>query len=78
MLLTVDDLHWCDRQSLRFLAYLARRLEGTGVALAGGLRTAEPGTDPVMIGELASALGARACTQACSAKPASRSWFAYG
>jgi DNA-binding CsgD family transcriptional regulator len=58
LLLTVDDLHWCDRQSLRFLAYLARRLEGTGVVLAGGLRTAEPGTDPVMIGELASAFGA--------------------
>ena len=28
LLLSVDDLHWCDRPSLRFLAYLVRRLGG--------------------------------------------------
>ena len=32
--------------SLRFLAYLARRLEGLPVLLLAGLREAEPGTDP--------------------------------
>ena len=31
MLLVVDDLQWCDRASLRFLAYLAHRLEGTSI-----------------------------------------------
>jgi DNA-binding CsgD family transcriptional regulator len=55
LLLAVDDLHWCDRSSLRFLAYLARRLEGLAALLAVGLRTAERGTDPVLIGELAAA-----------------------
>src|SRR5919106_6094459 len=27
LLLAVDDVHWCDRPSLLFVAYLARRLE---------------------------------------------------
>jgi hypothetical protein len=58
LLLTVDDVHWCDRPSLRFLAYLTRRLEGVGALLAVGLRTAERGTDPVLIGELADTPGA--------------------
>jgi tetratricopeptide (TPR) repeat protein len=55
LLLTVDDLHWCDRPSLRFLAYLMRRLDGVGALVAVGLRTAESGTDPVLIGELTDA-----------------------
>jgi DNA-binding CsgD family transcriptional regulator len=57
LLLAVDDLQWCDRPSLRFLAYLARRLEGSDVVLTAGLRTGERGTDPVLIGELADAPG---------------------
>src|SRR5918994_198993 len=28
LLLSIDDLHWCDHPSLRFLAYLVRRLDG--------------------------------------------------
>ena len=35
LVLAVDDLHWCDRPSLRFLAYLARRLEGQPILVAG-------------------------------------------
>jgi DNA-binding CsgD family transcriptional regulator len=54
LMLVVDDIHWCDRPSLRFLTYLARRLEGLEALLVIGLRTAEPVTDPVMIGELAA------------------------
>ena len=46
LLLAVDDLHWCDRPSLRFLAYLARRLDGAPVLVAATLRTGEPGHRP--------------------------------
>src|SRR3954453_3308186 len=51
--LAVDDLHWCDRPSLRFLAYLARRLEGLPALVACSLRPAEPGADVALLGELA-------------------------
>jgi DNA-binding CsgD family transcriptional regulator len=54
LLLSVDDLHWCDRPSLRFLAFLARRLEGLPVLVAGSLRPSEPGADAVLLHELAS------------------------
>lgn len=38
LVLVVDDLHWCDISSLRFLAYLARRLDGTSIVLAATTR----------------------------------------
>jgi DNA-binding CsgD family transcriptional regulator len=53
LVLAVDDLHWCDRPSLRFLAYLAPRLDGAPLLLGATLRSTEPGTDPVLIGEVA-------------------------
>ncbi|UUY05495.1 AAA family ATPase [Svornostia abyssi] len=52
LVLAIDDLHWVDRPSLRFLAYLARRLDGAPVLLAATLRSAEPGVDPVLLAEL--------------------------
>src|SRR3712207_6237579 len=52
LLLALDDLHWVDRPSLRFVAYLARRLEGAPVLVATTLRSAEPGTDPALLGEI--------------------------
>jgi DNA-binding CsgD family transcriptional regulator len=54
VLLIVDDLHWCDRPSLRFLAFLSRRIDGTGVGLLAGLRSTEAGTDPALITEITS------------------------
>ena len=42
LLLAVDDLHWSDRPSLLFLAYLARRLESQPIMMLAGLREAEP------------------------------------
>jgi len=54
LMLVVDDLHWCDAPSLRCLAYIARRLPGSGIVLALSLRTGEAGTDAVLVAELAS------------------------
>lgn len=50
--LLVDDLQWVDVPSLRFFAYLARRLEGLEIALCTSLRSTEPGSDPGLIGEI--------------------------
>jgi DNA-binding CsgD family transcriptional regulator len=59
LLLAVDDLHWCDRASLRFLAYLTRRLEGLPVLVVGSLRASEPGADEALLAELESDPGAQ-------------------
>jgi tetratricopeptide (TPR) repeat protein len=52
LLLAIDDLHWVDRPSLRFLAYALRRAEGVPILFAAGLRSAEAGVDPALIAEL--------------------------
>lgn len=54
VLLMVDDLHWADIASLRFLEHLARRLEGTSVGLIATLRPAEPGAAHHVLDELAA------------------------
>jgi DNA-binding CsgD family transcriptional regulator len=43
LLVAVDDVHWADLASLRWLIYLARRLTGVPVALLLATRPAEPG-----------------------------------
>jgi predicted ATPase len=48
VVLTVDDLHWSDTESLRLLAYLAPRLDGLPVAVLASTRPEEGGA-----GELA-------------------------
>lgn len=53
LLMTIDDLHWCDRPSLRMLAYVARRLEGMPLLILATLRSTEPGTDPALVAEIA-------------------------
>ena len=42
VVLVVDDAHWADPATLRFLHYLARRLEGVPALVALGLRPAQP------------------------------------
>ena len=41
-LLVVDDAHWADLDSLRFLLFLARRLDGVAAGVLCGWRTDEP------------------------------------
>jgi DNA-binding CsgD family transcriptional regulator len=52
VLLAIDDLHWCDRASLRFLAYLMHRLEGLPLLIGTTLRTGEPGTDEALVADI--------------------------
>ncbi|MEV4514061.1 BTAD domain-containing putative transcriptional regulator, partial [Dactylosporangium sp. NPDC049525] len=52
LVLAVDDLQWCDSGSLRFLAYLVRRVEGLPVLIVATLRTGEPHDDAAILEEL--------------------------
>jgi DNA-binding SARP family transcriptional activator len=52
ILLAVDDLQWCDRASLRFFAYLAKRLDGLPIALTTTLRTGEPIQDAEFVAQI--------------------------
>lgn len=45
VLLCVDDAHWADEASLRWLAYLAPRVEGLRLGLLVALRPAEPASE---------------------------------
>src|SRR6516165_3751834 len=54
LLIAVDDAHWADEPSLRWLAHLAPRLEGAAVAVLVARR---PG-QPALVGEWLAALGA--------------------
>jgi len=53
-LLAVDDLHWCDSPSLRFLSYLTRRLDGLPVVVAAAVRSGEPAVDAALLTDLGS------------------------
>jgi DNA-binding CsgD family transcriptional regulator len=45
LLICVDDAHWADAASLRWLAYLGRRLDGVPLLAIIAGRDAEPGVD---------------------------------
>jgi DNA-binding CsgD family transcriptional regulator len=50
--LVVDDLHWADTASLRYLAFLLTRVEELSVALVVATRPREPGTDAELLAAL--------------------------
>ncbi|MCK2237274.1 MULTISPECIES: AAA family ATPase [unclassified Crossiella] len=51
-LVLVDDVHWADLSSLRWLAYLARRLDGLPVGLLLAVRAGETPADPRAVEEI--------------------------
>ena len=51
-LLVVDDLHWADEPSLRWLIYLAHRIEGLPLLLLVGTRPAEQADAPALVADL--------------------------
>jgi DNA-binding SARP family transcriptional activator/DNA-binding NarL/FixJ family response regulator len=52
LMLAIDDVQWCDSASLRWLAYLARRLEAVPVLVVGTVRAGERHADEELITEL--------------------------
>ncbi|MEA2193564.1 MAG: hypothetical protein QOI73_3685, partial [Solirubrobacteraceae bacterium] len=60
LLLIVDDLHHVDPPSLRFLLYLARRIQGLPIAIVAALRDGADERDPATIEQLAGDPGMRA------------------
>ncbi|GGB30514.1 hypothetical protein GCM10011492_21210 [Flexivirga endophytica] len=52
LLLAVDDLHWCDRASLQFLAYLLRPIEDRGLLVVATVREGETSEDAKLLSEI--------------------------
>ena len=50
--IVVDDAHWADTPSLRYLAFLLTRLEELAVALVVAARPSEPGADGELLATL--------------------------
>ncbi len=53
VVLCIDDLQWSDPASLRFVAYLARRIAAIPAMVAATIRTGEPEADEALLAELA-------------------------
>jgi hypothetical protein len=58
VLVSVDDAHWADEASLRWLVYLARRVERLPVVVAVARRLGEPSDQDALLGELRAVGGA--------------------
>ena len=57
--LILDDAHWADQPSLRFLGYLARRLDGLPVTVIASARPGEGEPNHELIGAMLEVPGAR-------------------
>lgn len=56
LVLSIDDAHWADVSSLRFVRYLAQRLDGVPAVVALAARPNEPGIQAESLHGLSSAL----------------------
>lgn len=54
VLILVDDLHWADVSSVRWLLYFAKRLDGLALALVLAARPSEPGAPSDLLNALAA------------------------
>jgi DNA-binding CsgD family transcriptional regulator len=52
LVLAIDDAHWADQASLRFLSFLSPRLDGLPLMLVVSTRGAEPGAGPGLGAEI--------------------------
>jgi DNA-binding CsgD family transcriptional regulator len=52
LVLAVDDLHWCDSESLRFLLYVAQRVSALRVLVLVSARPGEAVTAEALLGQL--------------------------
>lgn len=71
VLLCVDDAHWADPPSLRWLVYLTRRLDGLGVTVLVGWRPGEPGADEAALEALRAEPATCTVTPSCLSSAAS-------
>src|SRR5919201_1734607 len=71
--LVLDDAHWADASSLRFLQFALPRLEGLPVAVVLATRAAEPGVDHHALDALAADPLALVLRPAGGARAADRS-----
>jgi DNA-binding CsgD family transcriptional regulator len=59
LVLVVDDAHWCDTPSLRWLAYLSRRIDELPAIVVLAARPAEPDADQALLDAIAAEPHAR-------------------
>lgn len=60
LLIAVDDAHWADAVSLRYLDYLARRLDELQVLVLVASRPAEPHSDPDLLARIGTETNSQA------------------
>ncbi|MDP9183757.1 MAG: AAA family ATPase, partial [Actinomycetota bacterium] len=69
LVMVLDDAHWADALSLRFLIYLARRIEELPIMLLISVRPKEPASEHALLTQLFDSKGARVLRLAALSEP---------